>query len=199
MAKKYKWGEGLQELLLKICEPEGTAKEYNWDEGLQELPKLAPKSRRSIFGILTEDFLGELLKGDTREVLKANYDNYYSRSKKIPFLPSPAKILGASYVPSNIFLFDNKELPENYKEELKELEKDIPHSYFFIKKGDQYPFDGFEPRGVGTDFAIFEYLGFDKNNIWCRNMETDKVLVVKNDNHSRDLLVHNTVAEPYRI
>ena len=194
-----KWYEGLQEWLRDVCEPEGTRNEFNWDEGLQELPKLAPNSRRSIFGIKTEEFLDELLTGEIREVLKDNYNNYYSRSKKFPFLPSPAKILGASYVPSNIFLFDNKELPESYREELKELGEDIPHSYFLIKKGEQYLVYGFKPSGIETDFAIFEYLGFDKNNIWCSNMETNKVLVVKNDNLFRDLLIYNPVLEPYII
>ncbi len=194
-----KWYRGFKERLLDVCEPGRTWKEYNWDEGIQELHNLAPKSRRSIFGIKTDEFLDELLTGKTREVLKDNYNNYYSRSKKFPFLPSSANILGASYVPSNIFLFDNKELPEPHREELKELRKDIPPSYFLIKKGDSYILDGFESCGVGTDFAIFEYLGFDRNNIWYKDPETNKVLVVKNDNLFRDKLVYNTVSEFYDI
>ena len=196
------WYEDIKKKLLDICEPGRTWKEYNWDEGLQELHELAPKSRRSIFGIKTDEFLEELLTGDTREVLKANYDNYYSKNKKIPFLPSPKKILNAIYVPATIFLFDNAELPENYKEELTELKKDIPDSNFLIKKGDQYISYGFESRGVGTDFALFDYLGYNKNkrsSAWCRNLKTDKVLVVENNDLFRDFLIYNTIAEPYRI
>ncbi|MCK4729765.1 MAG: hypothetical protein KAT28_00450 [Candidatus Aenigmarchaeota archaeon] len=197
-----KWYEDLKEKLLDVCEPERTWKEYDWKEGLQELPKLAPKSRRCVFGILTEDFLEELLNGETRGALKDNYDDYISEDGKSSYLPSPTKILNALYVPANIFLFDNAELPENYKKELTELKKDISNSYFLIKKGGPDILDGSEFYSVGTDFALFDYLGHNKNNsgsAWCSNKKTNKVLIIKDNDLFKHFLVEDTVVESYRI
>lgn len=194
--------ESFKEGLRNVCEPGRTWKEYNWDEGLQELPNLVPKSRRSTFGILTDEFLEELLNGETRGALKDNYNDYISEDGKSSYLPSPTKILNALYVPANIFLFDNIEIPEGCKKELTELKKDIPDSYFLIKKGDSYILDGFESHGVGTDFAFFDYLGYNENkrsSAWCRNQKTNKVLVVENNDFLRRFLVENTVTEPYKI
>jgi len=56
---------------------------------------LVPKSRRSTFGIKTEEFLDEILTGETQEVLKDNYNKYISENRNTSFLPSPTKILNA--------------------------------------------------------------------------------------------------------
>jgi len=199
MSKRY---GGFQGQLRDICESGKIWNEYGCDEGLQELHKLVPKSRRSTFGILTEDFLEELLNGETRGTLKDNYDKYISEGGKNPYLPSPTKILDAMYVPANIFLFNNTELPENYKKELIELKKDIPNFYFLINKGDSYILDRFEPYGISTDFALFDYLGYNENkrtSAWYRNQKTNKVLIVENNNLFRQFLIDQTAVEPYNI